>query len=168
MPLWAHSTFRLAASSQLQAVSSNQKRCLAPCHTARTTQGCGPGSKAAAECLKEGWRCPCAISDAAVACNVEVINSAGACDAPQVCPYGLYAEQLSGTAFTMPRRCCAVDFRCAYWRNLSAEACRIAMFASDAAGPVHASSALRPTNVAANSQPQSAQLAIPHPALGHA
>jgi homogentisate 1,2-dioxygenase len=24
-------------------------------------------------------------------------------NAPQKCPYGLYAEQLSGTAFTMPR-----------------------------------------------------------------
>ena len=23
----------------------------------------------------------------------------------QVCPYGLYAEQVSGTAFTAPRRC---------------------------------------------------------------
>ena len=23
---------------------------------------------------------------------------------PQVCPYGLYAEQLSGTAFTVPRK----------------------------------------------------------------
>jgi homogentisate 1,2-dioxygenase len=25
-------------------------------------------------------------------------------NSPQVCPYGLYAEQLSGTAFTAPRR----------------------------------------------------------------
>ena len=24
-------------------------------------------------------------------------------NSPQVCPYGLYAEQLSGTAFTVPR-----------------------------------------------------------------
>ena len=28
---------------------------------------------------------------------------------PQVCPYGLYAEQLSGTAFTCPR---VVNRRC--------------------------------------------------------
>lgn len=24
-------------------------------------------------------------------------------NSPQICPYGLYAEQLSGTAFTVPR-----------------------------------------------------------------
>ena len=98
---------------------------------------------------------------------------------PQTCPYGLYAEQLSGTPFTAPRRCCTdlsvqtvVDQRCmscgpAYIQEEPApqRACRTCAQVFPATS--HTPAGWLGNASTCNLQGESPQLAVPHPPLSH-
>jgi hypothetical protein len=97
----------------------------------------------------------------------------------QICPYGLYAEQVSGTAFTVPRKCacrglatcgCGARGRGAAGRHRSGGVRQPAP-ASRGCAPSTLSRSPHPTPLAPppppNPQVAAPHVAVPHPPLGH-
>ena len=81
-----------------QGTSFRQRHCQGHFQWVKTTQ------RQVKICLRSYDRSKCShVPEAPIASTA--CTRADLCHAMQVCPYGLYAEQLSGTAFTVPRKC---------------------------------------------------------------